>query len=568
MKVIDIISKYDDISNKDISWEEIKCDIENHITEQPKEFENKAEQLVFNTCLINPEGKFIFEEVFLKLIESFQDKNKVFDYYEKRGGLVQNPILKAVYFSAIIQFKKKCAGSQINLSIIIKWFEIIHTIIDEDYYKYDQHRYNVAWYGFLIASNSKNDNLIEMSKNVLLLLAKKTKSTYILINIFKIAIKNKNIFNRDDMHELIQLLDNMFDNLCADKEKHFVKLLDITKIKLEYYNSEAQPFLNKMHNSFKKLLSIYQNSDYAFCSWDLNNLLELCKKYNFKNEYKLILLEIQKLSKSILTPDNFFEVNMPVKIVINKEIIELLPRKPIEDIIDYILSNIIPAKENVDELLKYKIQKCPFLYSVGINLISSDSTNRIESHIGGFLDDILGLIAYEFRQMIEKNYFLLSSTITALKRKAKKEDYLSYIKVSYSFKNCNKQIIEKSLQSFVDNDFITCVHLMIPQIEKALREILILNDKVYLSDVKNQSHKVVLLENMLNESAIKDFFDINALLFFRMILCDDRGINIRNNVCHGFLSDDSMLGEKEADLLMIVILLIAKSTRCYPPMII
>ena len=101
------------------------------------------------------------------------------------------------------------------------------------------------------------------------------------------------------------------------------------------------------------------------------------------------------------------------------------------------------------------------------------------------------------------------------------------------------------------------IHLLIPQIEAILRYLVEVTGGNVLKPSKGGGFHLRTLDEILRSEQIKTALDDDVSLYFRVILTDQRGWNIRNSVCHGLLPFDHFT-TAIADRLIHILLVLAQ----------
>lgn len=561
MKALEIINKYDEVSNKAFSIEMIIDDLREEKAEQNEDFENKAEYLAFISGLIGPKGKYLFPERFINKIDDITDKKKVFDYYESRAETVKNPILKIVYYGAIVEFKNKCINGRVDIKLIRTLLDIIRKIVNEEYYKYEYLRFNVSLYGFIIAINTKDESIKSFAKETLMILAKKAKRFDTIIDILRLSYHSAFNFDEKEINELILILDGHFNNLSKIQGHNYCSLYSITKAELEYYNRKRSIFDLKLKETINRLLNL---KAYNFSSRDLMEIAALCKRYNLHEEHDSILLEIQDKIKTEAQIDSMIPCCIIIKSKLSNNEVEELSKKSLVEIISAILSHIIPDIQVTKNDMSEKAGVFPLSYMCNKGSRSPDQTGRNEGNAGSITKQPNKNLIYELRSIIKQNYISLISAINILKDIKFKDDCLTILLSSKAFQGCGKETIDKLVNFYYEKDYMSFCFIVVPQIERALRDIKLINGDLILKRTANLTQKTILLEDILKENkeqnSLYNTFDDNTIKFFRTVLIEDNGFNIRNNLCHGYYTGNETNYEEIADLLMIIILCIATKT--------
>ena len=94
-------------------------------------------------------------------------------------------------------------------------------------------------------------------------------------------------------------------------------------------------------------------------------------------------------------------------------------------------------------------------------------------------------------------------------------------------------LYREGMSAFDAEDYVKCIHVLVPQVENSLRELLKLLE---VSETKTDDEGSVELKNMndvLHEPRVREALDEKLWTFLKVLYADKRGINLRNFVAHG-----------------------------------
>lgn len=156
---------------------------------------------------------------------------------------------------------------------------------------------------------------------------------------------------------------------------------------------------------------------------------------------------------------------------------------------------------------------------------------------------ILGLltVAKEDMQVLEIPEFLLNSSFIRPER---------------------RELYKLGINSFLNGDFVTSMHLLIPQVEDSLRYILIQLGEISSNLTAEEIQARYTLNNLLYNQALsgplEQFFGPEVILNLKSLLVERFGSNLRNNILHGLIKDNQIpLTLKESVYLNWIILKMA-----------
>lgn len=125
------------------------------------------------------------------------------------------------------------------------------------------------------------------------------------------------------------------------------------------------------------------------------------------------------------------------------------------------------------------------------------------------------------------------------------------------FEVSSYSIIRQALDFLFDDNPVLACHLLVPQIETAIRNLVEISG---ISVIKHQKHveqgfQLITLDDLLREKPVEQAFTADGALYLRLVLTDQRSLNIRNNLCHGILPPDSFHFGVAARLLHVLIMI-------------
>ena len=85
---------------------------------------------------------------------------------------------------------------------------------------------------------------------------------------------------------------------------------------------------------------------------------------------------------------------------------------------------------------------------------------------------------------------------------------------------------------------MVAAHLLVPQFEDALRNLLENIGGSVLKKGRNGDLPLKLLDDLLRDPLMNEFLGEDLMLYFRVLYTDQRGWNVRNRICHGMFSSN------------------------------
>jgi hypothetical protein len=117
----------------------------------------------------------------------------------------------------------------------------------------------------------------------------------------------------------------------------------------------------------------------------------------------------------------------------------------------------------------------------------------------------------------------------------KEMDFYSIVKQSPIVPEGRERLIAKALFAGYDNDFVTALHLLIPQIEHLVRVRLkqagVKTSTLNPNSIETENGLSTLMEN----SEVNTIFGEDLAFELKALFCDAFGPNLRNELAHGLL---------------------------------
>jgi hypothetical protein len=100
----------------------------------------------------------------------------------------------------------------------------------------------------------------------------------------------------------------------------------------------------------------------------------------------------------------------------------------------------------------------------------------------------------------------------------------------------NLPLIEVGIEAFFKGDYVSSLHILVPQFESTLRRMFSLAGYPTTSIKKGTAQHEETFNEFLNRSDIKEALGDHIHKFIQMVMVEQTGINLRNKVAHGLIS--------------------------------
>ena len=197
--------------------------------------------------------------------------------------------------------------------------------------------------------------------------------------------------------------------------------------------------------------------------------------------------------------------------------------------------------------------------------IAKMAEGQMVGHIGPIDTDPEGAMLNAVANEIRNGRFFLEKTLDRLRERydVTSDQIVDFLFESVSFTPRFRGIIHLGVEAYITGDHPKAISLLIPQIENGLRFLLPLvgrpPNKPKRGNQQGMAEKT-LTDILEYEPAIKEKFGADAHLYLVAFLADPRGLNIRNRLCHGLMTEED-LNRWISDRVLHVMLLLGMCRR-------
>ncbi len=194
------------------------------------------------------------------------------------------------------------------------------------------------------------------------------------------------------------------------------------------------------------------------------------------------------------------------------------------------------------------------------NLFSTtllDHEGRATATIGPADRDTEGQLYHHTVRHMQFGATFMRMLVERLKsaRQLTADNVTSYLFQSELFAPVQHGLMAAGVRSYLADDWITSIHIFVPQIETAVRQLAECLDRPTLRPNRHGGNDLRMLGDLLGDEQVSQTLTADVAFHLRVLLADHRGMNVRNDVAHG-LWPTSRFNSVVADLLFHVLLLL------------
>ena len=337
------------------------------------------------------------------------------------------------------------------------------------------------------------------------------------------------------------------------------KAKDVAIRLAEFYRKQSRP------DDIRRVLLLYANT-FLYISKQAKSMLAVTWlrkvydnliRFNIKDEADKIAVIMRERGAN--TKNEMAKISHEMEVSrddIDKYLTEVL-KGEVEQASHQFIAYFIPDPSEAEKQLK-DISTKTELWGL-FSQVVVDENGREVCKIGSVQDDLEGRVVAQMSQNMQVEAFFLNITLKEwIKRfKITAESLTDMLMISPLYQEDRRTLLYKGIKAYLEGDYISAIHILIPQIENALRQLLAITGQNTYKPGRYGGLNLRVLDDILRNQAIEQVFDSNVVKYLKVLLTDPRGWNIRNNICHGIgviSKDDPM----PVDRIIHVILMLSK----------
>jgi hypothetical protein len=234
---------------------------------------------------------------------------------------------------------------------------------------------------------------------------------------------------------------------------------------------------------------------------------------------------------------------------------------PLDIALRRIAFNMITREDKLRELVEHGAQHAPVASKLKITIMGRDGF--ASATIGSVDDDMPGRIIHQAADIIGSCAPLLHLALERTRERLdlNRDSLMAYLRACPFFPDPSHALLKEGLDAWFAGDHVKSIHLLVPQVEAALREVLIaLGESPYEPNRDAGGFVTIGMGSILHTEAFRTAFEPAARLHLLVLYTDPKGINLRNKLAHGMTSPD-MLGRGIANWVIHSLILLGAMRR-------
>ncbi len=510
--------------------------------EPEEDFIAKSEQMAFlfnDKAPVNSWGTY-FGPYFVDFEENIESPSlslvtkEMLDYWKERAETTKNALMKARYYGLIYDFQQHVTGEKVNYKIageyVISLIKACHDGVCSNFIEEVQKIERAYRVSKLFNKKEWIENCIETAINIEDRIIKHRRFDQIG-RCFSLFIGEKEKFlTEEQRNKIILNLEKTVEQLavCGDPWRTEEK----GRLLAGYYRS-----INKKEE-IARVLNVIANCGFIACekqnpmtkSLIYQGLCKLYNDFNMNDEFNDITRKSANIREEIIKSMGKYPV--PAVMAEDKNF-DL--QGGIEDVFGRISKKFITGEKEAKKLHDENTGNnvYDFLVQIGAIIITHYNDKGIPSVLSKNNNPAINSACQIILSESHALYDILLKAIEQYNADAEKIVDIFY--KSIYFEDQKREIIKRGIHAFIEKDFLVAIHLLVPQIESVIHNLVKLNGGDIYEENRFGGLQLKFFERLLSDNGVSKYFDEDIISYYRIILTDQRGFNIRNDVCHGIL---------------------------------
>lgn len=487
-------------------------------------------------------------------------------YWEQRYKVVTNALMRMRYAALVWDFKRRICNANYDADLYRTYVDSMLEVANKDFCSHPLVTVLVLERLFYIAKSNLDD--LAKTKTSLRAFEKrhaKDSSIRCWACQFLLMCDNKKCFTKDEIDALVAAHEARLQRLQQPNAsgKIDVWTLDAqANLLADFYNRSQQ------RDEVRRVLKEAEQAHKL--SFDPENPLQrmgileqLHHKYihyGLHEDANALLTEIQEAGamSSQTLQKHGYEYTIPKEVFEQADVLFGTKAASDEERWQNFVFQFIPSRDDAEKSLAEVAKQAPLYYMTGTNLM--DYKGRPMSFIGSYDQDPEGNLVMHITQHLNFGTTFLGIAI----RKMREVGLMTTDRIMSDiiepcplYEGYSYALIRQALDFLFGDMPVVACHLMVPQIEAAIRNLV---ENAGISVIKQQKHvekgfQLITLDDLLRKEPVEQVFNSDGAMYLRLVLTDQRSLNIRNDLCHGILPPDNFHSGVAARLLHVLVMI-------------
>ena len=486
-------------------------------------------------------------------------------YWAKRADETKHPKLRARYADLVWDFSNRITGATADVRFARMVSDANLEIAAGDYCEHASEAHTKLRRALSIALSINDPSQVERVRDAILAYERRTADDDAVGSwgfAFEVLIDNKKVpLTAEQEKTIIGELEQRLERTSrgADPKQIHPHAAEAAAMLLKQYYQKR-----KRTEDVHRVLRLFGR---AYLHWAkqvapslgagcLKEVYEVYHEHGMKTDADAIAVTLREMNER--SGDNMktlsAEVTIPTKDV--DAYLSALTEGRVEEALNRIAVRFVPSLDDAQAQLKKIASTSAFLMHVTRQI--QDEHRRVVAEVGPLAADPDGHLMLQLSQNIQFMNVLLRMALDATmsKKDATNEALAQHILASPLFDSGDQPLVRAGVEAYLAGDSAIAVHVLIPRIEAALRNLVkFTGGPIYRPDRRRGGLHLRNLDELLRDERVVASLTQDVTRYIQVLLTDSRGLNIRNDVCHGMTDAESFVPAMADRVLHVLLVL-------------
>lgn len=470
-----------------------------------------------------------------------QITEEVVNYWRNRVDECENPYLQFRYCDLVYDLGTILLGQKFDYELLDRLLSLTTIVAKEAYPSHPHITCHILARAFRISKTEEQRNKIKQAFHYFESRYANNDShpTY-WGTLFSLMLEFKKYFSEQEISTLVKAHEARFKRLCTPDAEGLVDdwvCKDQAVLLCKYYHrkkefAKIQQTLCDLEEAFRHMFPKYITLQKQGI---LQDLISLHTQFGITGRKNALLTECASYGKEVfkeMTPITY-SIEYPTDLI--KEIIEnICTNNTRFDPLTKFAHHFLPNKATCIKQMKDWNKEAAFLLTIPTqyfddygrplyvlgNIESDEEGHLIKHYEFNFIHD-LPILHKVLKSLTAQNIFTATTVILRLKEG------------KFPLEDTRITTIEHALKLYFDEQYCNACHLLVPQIEAIVRQIVDSAGYPILKKEKGEGkgYQYTTLDELLRCPV----FGEDVSFYLRATLTSPKGLNIRNKLCHGLV---------------------------------
>lgn len=469
---------------------------------------------------------------------------EILDYWATRAKEATNPVLKARYADLVWDLSKPATGGTADVNMAQITIDSIRAIAEQDSHENRVYVVTKLKRALSVAISLSDTNRIEGIRDTIIAYGNKIAVDDKLglwgFSYDQLVINSKAHLTAAQEEQIIHDLEDRLDRVSKpDESDGYPRAMEAAATRLASYyrrqnnQDDVKRVLWKYAGTFEEAA---KNASPLQASAWLQTVHSVLVDYEFHEEAARIAVQLQRLGPQVNAELKPISTTTEISKKAMEEYVQAVISGDLDSALTRIAVHYVPKKEEVEQQITELAKTAPVSFLISRQIL--DGKGRPVATLGSLKDDFAGHIVTQVSQNLFFSSIFLRPVMAAVIRcfTLTAHKLTEYMYLSPIFEEDRRKIMERGFQAYLDGDHLVATHLLIPQLEAAIRTLIEKSGGSIYRQRRDGGFNLRPLDNVLRDPKVMDVLGENVALYFKILLTDQRGWNLRNDISHGMLA--------------------------------